>query len=577
AIGNVWTPGGATTQSITVNASGNYSITVTDANGCQGTSSATTVTVNPTTIPTISASGPLTFCQGDSVELTSSVSTGNTWSTGATTQSITVLASGNYTVTDGSNCGGTSAATNVTVNPNPTPTITASGPTTFCQGDNVTLTSSSAIGNVWTPGGATTQSITLDTSGTYTVTVIDANGCQGTSAATTVTVTTNPSPVITPVGSTTFCQGDSVTLISSSSTGNAWNPGGGSTQVITVSNSGNYTVTVTDANGCQGTSVATVVTVNANPTPTITASGPTTFCLGDSVTLTSSSATGNVWSPGGATTQNITIYNSESYALTITDNNGCTGSTLENTSAISQQNAAITASGPFCENSDTIFLSAANNGGAWSGNGITNTNSGQFSTIIAGPGDHQIIYTLQGNCGGADTIIITVNAGPLVSTSDDQTIIQNESTVINGLGLGTLNWFPSDGLSCVSCNNPTATPLSTTTYYLMVTDANGCSSTDSLTIFVEEPNGEMFIPNIFSPNGDGNNDLLLVYGNIKNMNLIIYNRWGQKVFETTNQAIGWDGTHKGMPLDPAVFVYYLRVIHQNNIEEIKQGNITLIR
>ncbi|MDQ3192967.1 MAG: gliding motility-associated C-terminal domain-containing protein, partial [Bacteroidota bacterium] len=572
-----WIPGGQTTQSITVNSSDNYSVTVTDANGCEGTSAATTVTVNPTPPPTITAGGPLTFCQGDSVVLTSSNSTSNIWSTGATTQSITVFATDNITVTVSGSCGGTSAATNVTVNPNPTPTITASGPTTFCQGDNITLTSSSTTGNQWNTAGPTTQSITLDTSGTYSVTVIDANGCQGISAATTVTVTTNPSPFITPVGSTTFCQGDSVTLISSSSTGNEWNPGGGSTQVITVSNSGNYTVTVTDSNGCQGTSAATVVSVNANPTPTITASGQTTFCLGDSVTLTSSSATGNVWSPGGATTQNITVYDSESYALTVTDSNGCTGSTMENTSAISQQNAAITASGPFCQSSDTIFLSAATNGGSWSGNGITNASSGQFSTIIAGPGDHQIIYTLQGNCGGADTIVITVNAGPPISTSDDQTIIQNESTVINGLGLGTLNWFPSEGLSCVSCNNPTATPLTTTTYYLMVTDANGCSSTDSLTIFVEEPNGEVFIPNIFSPNGDGNNDLLLVYGNIKNMNLIIYNRWGQKIFETTNQAIGWDGTHKGMPLDPAVFVYYLRVIHQNNIEEIKQGNITLIR
>ena len=121
---------------------------MTNASGCQSLpSAATVVTVNPVpATPTISASGPLTFCAGGSVTLTSSAGTSYLWSTGATTASISVTASGSYTVqvTNASGCQSLpSAATVVTVNPVPaTPTISASGPLTFCAGGSVTLTSS---------------------------------------------------------------------------------------------------------------------------------------------------------------------------------------------------------------------------------------------------------------------------------------------------------------------------------------------------------------------------------------------------------------------------------------------------
>src|SRR5690606_40733171 len=123
-------------------------------------------------VPTITASGPTTFCQGGSVTLTSSAAAGNVWSNGATTQSITVSDAGSYTVSvhNGSCTSAPSVASVVTIIPGPSvPTITASGPTTFCQGGSVTLTSSAATGNVWS-NGATTQSITVLASGDYTVT-----------------------------------------------------------------------------------------------------------------------------------------------------------------------------------------------------------------------------------------------------------------------------------------------------------------------------------------------------------------------------------------------------------------------
>ncbi|WP_310557137.1 hypothetical protein [Flavobacterium sp.] len=190
ATGNVWSTG-ATTQSITVSTSGTYTVAVTSGGCTSATSAGTAVIVNPLpATPTISAGGSTTFCAGGSVTLTSSSATGNVWSTGATTRSITVSTSGTYTVavTSGGCTSATSAGTIVTVNPLPaTPTISAGGSTTFCAGGSVTLTSSSATGNVWSTG-ATTQSISVSTSGNYTVAVTSGGCTSATSAGTTVTV-----------------------------------------------------------------------------------------------------------------------------------------------------------------------------------------------------------------------------------------------------------------------------------------------------------------------------------------------------------------------------------------------------
>lgn len=167
-----------------------YTVTGTGGNGCSATAN-TTVTVNslPAT-PTISANGATTFCSGGSVVLTSSSATGNVWSNGATTQSITVNSTGNYyvTITNGNNCSATSASTNVTVNPLPTASIAVIGNTAICPGSSVVLTSSAASANVWSTG-ATSQAITVTSAGTYTLTVSNANNCSATTSVTTTTGT----------------------------------------------------------------------------------------------------------------------------------------------------------------------------------------------------------------------------------------------------------------------------------------------------------------------------------------------------------------------------------------------------
>ncbi len=238
-------------------------------------------------------------CVGETVTFTDASTNATSWdwnfgagatpatATGAGPHDVVYSTSGTKNVSLDVNSGASVSNQTVTINPLPTPTITASGATTFCAGGSVTLTSSSTTGNLWSTG-ETTQSIVVSTSGSYTVSVTDANGCTGTSAATTVTVNPAPAaPVVTASGSTTFCAGGSVDLTSDQATGNLWSTGE-TTQTITVSASGSYSVTYTDGNGCSATSAATTVTVNPAPTaPVVTASGSTTFCAGGSVDLTS--------------------------------------------------------------------------------------------------------------------------------------------------------------------------------------------------------------------------------------------------------------------------------------------------
>ncbi len=203
--------------------------------------------------------------------------------------------------------------------------VTANDSTTICQGNTVLLTSSSTTGNTWSTG-ATTQSIPVTTSGTYSVTV--SNGlCTATSAPVNVTVITNPStPMISTSGSTTFCDGGSVTLTSSEVSGNVWSTGA-ATQSITVSTSGNYFVTV-GPSGCQAQSQPVSVTVNSVPSqPVITAQPASTICEGGTAILTSFANSGNNWSTN-ETTNTITV----SPALTTTyglsvSTNGCTSDT----------------------------------------------------------------------------------------------------------------------------------------------------------------------------------------------------------------------------------------------------------
>lgn len=323
----LWSPGGQTTQSISVNVSGNYSVTVGSGTGCNGASSPVTVTVNPKPNATITAGGSTTLCSGQTVTLSAPAGGSSyLWSpTAQTGSSITTGTAGTYyvTVTNSAGCTSTSSATTVSVNSNPTATITASGSTNVCYGSDVLLTAMGGGTYLWSTG-ATGSSISASSAGSYTVIVTNTNGCTTVSSPVQVTVQPEVIPLISAGGPTTFQQGQSVTLTASGGVTYVWNPNGETTSSITVSTAGTYSVTAYNANGCYGTSAPVTVTVNqvTAPPATITAIGGTLVCDGLSVTLEASAGLSYAWLPGGETTSSIIVDTPGTYSVTVTDSSG---------------------------------------------------------------------------------------------------------------------------------------------------------------------------------------------------------------------------------------------------------------
>ncbi len=412
-------------------------------NGCvSNTISRTLNDPGAPSTPTISANstnGSTTVCAGDVVTLTSSETSGNLWSTGETTQSITVNASlSNITTTVTVNgCSATSAATNVTVNPIPNaPSISANGTTTFCEGGSVILTSTIPSGNLWSTG-ETTQTITVNSTSSVTATVT-ANSCVSAPSNTlNIVETPNPTaPTISANGPLGFCSGGSVVLTSSETSNNLWS-NGESTNSITVTAAGVYTVTFS-VGQCSATSTPITVTFTPSPNaPIITITGSTTFCEGGSVVLSSTSATGNLWSTG-ETTQSITVSSTLNNITTTFTSNGCTS--LPSTPVNVTENPipavpTITAAGPltFCNGNSVTLTSSAIGNNMWSNgessNSITVTSSG--------------VYFVENSVASCS------------STSLDVTVVVNDCSALEEVSANEFTIFPNPSSDIVTLSNLT--------------------------------------------------------------------------------------------------------------------------
>jgi gliding motility-associated-like protein len=588
--GYLWS-NGATTQSINVTVSGSYSVKVISVSGCQSASSvATVVTVNALPgIPGITADGSTTFCAGGNVTLSSSPEAGYLWSNGATAQSINITTPGNYTVQviNASGCqSSASAATSVTVNALPvTPTITAGGPTTFCDGGSVTLTSSAGTSYLWS-NGATTASINITASGNYTVQVTNASGCQSAlSAAANVTVNSiPPTPTISAIGPTTFCDGGSVTLTSNAATSYLWSNAATSAS-INVTTAGSYAVMIYNASGCQSaSSVPTIVTVNALPaTPTITADGPTTFCIGESVILTSSEGTSYLWS-SGATLPGIIVSTAGIYTVKVTNASGCLSAASGSVSIAVNTLPVVTTgyNGPVCAGS-ALSLSGGPAGMRvyyWSG-------PGEFSSLLQNPSvsdsatlDMAGIYTLivanNNGCSDTSSTTIIVSESPIAVAGPEQELKFTFETQMNSelSASETGEWSIISGSGHISdIHSPTArvTELSIGENKFLWKVMNGiCEDTATVKITVHD----LFVPSVITPNGDGKNDYFKISEFTGNLELIIFNRWGNEEYTNANYLNDWDGRNKkGSELPEDTYFYILKF--ENGT--IKKGSVLIKR
>ncbi|MBA3900736.1 MAG: hypothetical protein H0X62_11090, partial [Bacteroidetes bacterium] len=327
---------------------------------------------------TVTLSGPATICGSTPLVMTAPTATAYEWNNNFASASISVFYADTFYVKLGAGaCKLISRpiVTNVAPNP-PVPTIAASGPTSFCIGDSVELTSSLADSYLW-PNGDTTQSTYGSQMGGYAVVVANSFGCTSTSASVNINLYSLPTPPqITLTGASSFCDGDSAMLSSSYNSNNDWSTGSTS-QDITVYQAGAYIVTHTDANGCKSTSLPDSITVFPTPpVPVISSSGPLSFCDGDSILLTSTQADAYAWS-NSEVSQSVWVNSSGIYEVVVANVEGCINNSLpavvEAFLLPAPPIISVTGSPEFCAGSSALLNSDYSFGNVWSNNQLTNS------------------------------------------------------------------------------------------------------------------------------------------------------------------------------------------------------------
>ena len=340
-----------------------------------------------------------------------------------------------------------------------------------------------------------------------------------------------------------ICQGDSILLQGNYQT-----------------TSGIYNDTLTSVIGCDSI-VSTSLTVNTIPYNILTDS----ICQGDSILFN------GIWQNSSGI-YNDTIYNGSS--------NGCDSIVELTLTVLNSSNASIISiDSIFCKNDPPVNLLSISSGGTWTGSGITDPITGTFSPGLLSAGSYEVIYAISGICGDADTINIIINENPVITSS-----IKNDSchleigsidlSIISGISPYTYNWS----------NNSASEDLSgliSGIYIVTVTDSNQCSVSETIFIddLLDNCSGNLWLPNVFSPNSDGLNDVFKVLGADLSQSFIfcIYDRWGEKVFETTDPHIGWDGTYQGKAMNSAVFAYRVEATFIDGSSGSLSGTVTLVK
>ncbi|MBN8782799.1 MAG: gliding motility-associated C-terminal domain-containing protein [Terrimonas ferruginea] len=220
--------------------------------------------------------------------------------------------------------------------------------------------------------------------------------------------------------------------------------------------------------------------------------------------------------------------------------------------------------------------------------GLSSTSSPRPQANPTTTTTYRVIGRDNDNCF-ADTadILVKVHSIPQVEAGPDQTLAVGSAVQLRATGSADVTvwrWSPAYNLTCIDCPAPSASPRQTTKYVIDVTNEGGCSARDELTVYVVCNNGNLFVPNTFSPNGNGMNEVFYPRGKglQKIRSFRVFNRWGELVFEAQNfnandAAAGWDGTYRGKKLAPDVFVYSIEVVCENNEILSYKGDVTLLR
>ena len=456
---------GTTTNTITVTSPGLYSVTVTNAAGCQSVLS-TTMSEYTVTIPTII--GTMTICEGQTTTLRASGGSSYVWDNGSTQALISVNATGTYTVTS-TNQYGCTATNSATVLVNPLPTVNILSQNSICRGESVSLTAISSGSTYNWSSGENTASITVSPTSTttYTVLVTDENGCTNTASH---QVVVNQLPNIYVMGQNTICQGDTTELMALGGATFEWNTGQ-TTPTLQVSTPGTYTVTATSIHGCSST---TSVSVAMHLLPNVTFSGNTTTCAGTPTTITAAGANAYQWS-NGATGSTLTTSTQGVYYVTATSIQGCVSHDSVSVTVNPNPVLQVTGDNYVCAGYFATLTASGATSYQWS-------NQSTEASISVSPSS-TTSYTVTGydanGCHASVTKVVTVEALPQVSILGNKTICAGQSTVLSAVGGISYNWTTGDTISEIVLS-----PSSTQTYVVSVTNTYGCVASAAATVTV---------------------------------------------------------------------------------------------
>ncbi|MBI4931378.1 MAG: gliding motility-associated C-terminal domain-containing protein [Bacteroidetes bacterium] len=562
---------GATTSSIVVSPTATTSYSAIDPTSSCASAGNITVVVLQSSAATIS--GSTSICSGQSATLTASGGGTYSWIPGGQTTSsviVTPTVTTTYSAVVANSCGTTTVSATVTISSGVVAIV--SGNTSLCSGQSATLNASGGNNYSWNTGATSSFIVVTPTASTSYSVSVSSGLC---SDDTSILVTVSPMPVVS-AGNASICIGDAATLIASGGGTYSWIPGGQTTSSIIVSPTSSTAYNVVVANGCGTTTVSATVSIVAAITASV--SGSTLLCIGQTTTLTASG--GNIFSWNtGMTTSSIVVTPSSNTSYSVSVSSGSCADDTSISVTVSPPPSASASSATICSG-DVATLTASGGGNYLWSNGATTS-----SIAASVAGNYSVVVSI-GNCSDTTSANLTVNPNPIVNAGSNATITQGASTTLSVTGGGAYNWNNGSTDAAI-----TVSPNVTTMYCVTVTNANGCVDSACISVFVIIPiepldcstssTGELFLPNAFSPNGDGENDVIKIfYGNytcIKTFRLLIYNRWGEKVFETFDPVSEWDGSYRGQTEGSFVFAYYMKATLTSGEEVIKKGNISLIK
>jgi len=474
----IWNTG-ETTRTITVSQAGSYYVRAVSAEGFKTPNSDTVRITYGTTLSTSIAQGNQTICQGQSASLvvgTAGMGTTYRWSTGATSQNITVApnTTTRYWVTT-NKLGYCPKTDTITVTVQPYLTTTVTNNPTICQGNSTTLTVSGGTSHTWSTG-ATTSSITVSPSSTTTYTVTSSqNGyCSKTDN---ITVTVQPYVTTTVSSNPTICQGQSATLTVSGGTSRVWSHNNSTANSVTVSPSSTttYTVTSSESGKCSKTDN---ITVTVQPYVTTSVSGNQTICQGQSATLTVSGGTSRVWSHNNSTANSVTVTPSSTTTYTVTSSESGKCSKTDNITVTVQPYVTTTVSSnpTICQGQSATLTVSGGTSRVWSHN---NSTANSVTVSPSSTTTYTVTSSESGKCSKTDNITVTVQPYVTTTVSGNQSICKGQSATLTVSGGTSHSW--STGASTSSI---TVSPSSTTTYTVTSSENGKCSKTDNITVTI---------------------------------------------------------------------------------------------